>query len=130
VLGLLGPGSHGSTFGGNPLACAVGLEVIDILGDPKFLAAARDLGDRMEHKLKSLRSSAIREIRCAGPWAAIDVDPTLATGREVCEAVLARRVLIKDTHGSTVRIAPPLVADPNDVMWGCDQLAGALDDLA
>jgi ornithine--oxo-acid transaminase len=130
VLGLLGPGSHGSTFGGNPLACAVGLEVIDLLGDPDFLAAARNLGDLLEHKLNALRSSAIRRIRCAGPWAAIDVDPALATGRRICEALLARRVLVKDTHGSTVRIAPPLVADPDDVAWGCDQLAAALDDLA
>jgi ornithine--oxo-acid transaminase len=129
VLGLLGPGSHGSTFGGNPLACAVGLEVIDILSDPAFLASARQLGDLLERKLKSLPSSAIRNIRCAGPWAAVDVDPAVATGREICEALLARRVLVKDTHGSTVRIAPPLVADPDDVVWGCDQLAAALDDL-
>jgi ornithine--oxo-acid transaminase len=130
VLGLLGPGSHGSTFGGNPLACAVGLEVIEMLGEPDFLAASRRLGDLLENKLTAIQSSAIREVRCAGPWAAIDVDPTLATGREICEAALARHVLVKDTHGSTVRIAPPLVADRGDVAWGCDQLAAALDDLA
>jgi ornithine--oxo-acid transaminase len=130
VLGLLGPGSHGSTFGGNPLACAVGLEVIDILSDPDFLAAARDLGAVLEHQLNSLPSGVIRDVRCAGPWAAVDIDPSVATGRDICEALLARRVLVKDTHGSTVRIAPPLVASAGDVVWGCEQLAAALEGLA
>jgi ornithine--oxo-acid transaminase len=84
----------------------------------------------LARKLDAMPSYAIREIRCAGPWAAVDIDPSMGTGREICEAALARRVLIKDTHGSTVRIAPPLVADPDDVSWGCDQLAAALHDLA
>lgn len=121
VLGVLDPGSHGSTFGGNPLACAVAREVVAMLGTGEPQAAARMLGDHLESLLHSVPA---REVRVRGPWAGIDVHRR--SGREVCEALLERGVLAKETHGRTLRIAPPLTTAPDDLTWGIEQLARVL----
>ena len=115
VLGVISPGTHGSTFGGNPLAAAVGHEVCLMLETGEFQARASELGGRLEAGLLGLGSDAIREVRCRGLWAGIDLDPAVMTGRQLCDGLLAHHVLAKDTHGSTIRLAPPLVCSADDI---------------
>jgi ornithine--oxo-acid transaminase len=128
VLGVLHPGEHGSTFGGNPLAAAVGEAVVELLETGDYQRRAADLGRHLRARLDALVGFDVVEVRTAGLWAGIDVDPSLATGRRVCELMMARGVLAKDTHGSTVRLSPPLVVTPNEIDIAVDALVGALDD--
>ena len=124
VLGVLRPGEHGSTFGGNPLACAVGREVVRILGTGVFQQRARDLGVHLAARLATL--DGVVSFRVRGLWAGIDIDPAIGTGRHVCEVLAERGVLVKDTHGSTVRFAPPLVIEESELDWAIDQIAAVL----
>jgi ornithine--oxo-acid transaminase len=128
VLGVLRPGEHGSTFGGNPLACAVGSAVVGLLrtGEPQARAAA--LGERLHARLRALVGDGLVAVRGRGLWAGIDIDPARMTGRRVCERLAERGVLAKDTHGSTIRLAPPMVVEPDDLDWAVDQLAAVLAD--
>ncbi|MFD4995728.1 ornithine--oxo-acid transaminase [Streptomyces buecherae] len=127
VLGVYRPGEHGSTFGGNPLACAVALEVIDMLRGGEYQQRATELGEHLHRELAALAGGgAVREVRGRGLWAGVDIDPALGTGREVSERLMARGVLVKDTHGSTIRIAPPLVVSKEDLDWGLEQLRAVL----
>jgi ornithine--oxo-acid transaminase len=127
VLGVLTPGTHGSTFGGNPLACAVGLAVIDLLESGEPQARALELGDHLHTRLAAMVSDGLLVgSRGLGLWAGVDVDPVWGTGRDLSEALLARRVLVKDTHGSTVRIAPPLTITRDDLDRGLDAFTDAL----
>ena len=109
VLGVLQPGQHGSTFGGNPLACAVGRAVVGLLQTGEFQDRATLLGIRMRERLDQLVGRGVVGVRSRGLWAGVDIDPRLGTGRDVCEALARRHVLAKDTHGSTIRLAPPIV---------------------
>jgi ornithine--oxo-acid transaminase len=129
VLGVLHPGEHGSTFGGNPLAAAVGLAVVRMLDTGEFQKLARERGARLHSGLSQLVGRGVIAVRGAGLWAGIDIDPSLASGRVVCEALLARGVLAKDTHGSTIRLAPPLVVSDEDIDWAVKQLADVLAEL-
>jgi ornithine--oxo-acid transaminase len=129
VLGVFRPGEHGSTFGGNPLACAVGLEVIEMLRTGEYQQRATELGEHLHHELGLLTGTgAVQEVRGRGLWAGVDIDPAHGTGRQLSEKLMARRVLVKDTHGSTIRIAPPLVITKEDLDWGLDQLRTVLSD--
>jgi ornithine--oxo-acid transaminase len=122
VLGVLHPGNHGSTFGGNPLASAVGHAVVHLLQSGEMQERARLLGHTLTERLQKLVGRGVVAVRTRGLWAGIDLDPALMTGRELCERMLTRGVLVKDTHGSTVRLAPPLVVDEADLTWMADQL--------
>jgi ornithine--oxo-acid transaminase len=124
VLGVLGPGQHGSTFGGNPLAAAVGVTVVRMLAGGSWQARAATLGDRLHSRLSSV--DGLTAVRGRGLWAGLDVDPARATGREVCLRLVERGVLAKDTHGATLRLAPPLVIEPDEVDWLVDQVAAVL----
>lgn len=115
VLGVLTPGSHGSTFGGNPLAAAVGLEVVRMLAEGDMQRRALELGARLEAGLRRLLGRGLTDVRCAGLWAGVDIDPGVATAREVCLRLMAAGVLAKDTHGQTVRLAPPLVITEDEI---------------
>jgi ornithine--oxo-acid transaminase len=126
VLGVLKPGQHGSTFGGNPLACAVGHTVVDMLATGDFQRRAEELSVLLRERLESMIGHGVLAVRVRGLWAGIDIDPSVGTGREVCEALMARGVLAKDTHGSTIRLAPPLVISVEDLSWGLDQLAAVV----
>ncbi|MEV7673260.1 ornithine--oxo-acid transaminase [Streptomyces sp. NPDC007872] len=129
VLGVFRPGEHGSTFGGNPLACAVALEVIAMLRTGEYQERAADLGDHLHAELGLLvGGGAVEAVRGRGLWAGVDVAPSKGTGREISERLLDRGVLVKDTHGSTIRIAPPLVISKEDLDWGLEQLRGVLAD--
>jgi ornithine--oxo-acid transaminase len=129
VLGVLRPGQHGSTFGGNPLAAAVGLAVVELLATGEMQQRARSLGDRLLAGLRGLVGQGVLEVRGAGLWAGVDIDPALATGRAVCEALAERGVLVKDTHGSTIRFAPPIVASADDIDFAVEQLGQVLAEL-
>ncbi|WP_310157565.1 ornithine--oxo-acid transaminase [Phycicoccus sp. 3266] len=128
VLGVFTPGSHGSTFGGNPLAAAVGQAVVALLATGEFQERARRLGLLLGSGLRALVGHGLVAVRCRGLWAGIDIDPSLMTGREACHRLLERGVLAKDTHGSTVRLAPPLVIREAEVELLLDAVAGVLDD--
>ena len=90
---------------------------------------ASELGDRLQNGLRSLIGRGVTEVRGAGLWAGVDIEPTLATGREVCELLMARGVLVKDTHGSTIRFAPPIVVSADDLDFAVEQLAAVLEQL-
>ncbi|MFC7624717.1 ornithine--oxo-acid transaminase [Microlunatus sp. GCM10028923] len=128
VLGVLQPGQHGSTFGGNPLAAAVGSAVVELLETGEFQQRATELGVRLHDRLRGLIGSGVTAVRCAGLWAGVDIDPAIGTGRQLGERLLARGVLVKDTHGSTIRIAPPLVITADEIDFAVDQLAAALTE--
>jgi ornithine--oxo-acid transaminase len=123
VLGVLKPGEHGSTFGGNPLACAVGIAVVDLLRTGEYQERARELGAVLHEGLQSLVGRGVTAVRGRGLWAGVDIDPSLMTGRQACERLMANGVLAKDTHGSTIRLAPPLVVSEEDVRFVLAQLA-------
>ncbi|QNP76049.1 ornithine--oxo-acid transaminase [Streptomyces roseirectus] len=108
VLEVLRPGEHGSTFGGNPLAAAVGTAVVELLETGEFQSRATELGVVLREGLAGLVGRGVVGFRARGLWAGVDVDPALGTGREISERLMREGVLVKDTHGSTIRIAPPL----------------------
>ncbi|MFI2240013.1 ornithine--oxo-acid transaminase [Streptomyces chrestomyceticus] len=127
VLGVFRPGEHGSTFGGNPLACAVALEVLAMLRTGEYQQRATELGEHLHHELGLLvGGGAVDAVRGRGLWAGIDINPDLGTGRQISERLMERGVLVKDTHGSTIRLAPPLVITKEDLDWGLDQLRAVL----
>ncbi|MFF0909531.1 ornithine--oxo-acid transaminase [Microbacterium enclense] len=126
VLGVIRPGEHGSTFGGNPLATAVGLRVVEMLASGEFQTRAKALGEHLEANLRSLVGTGVTAVRIAGLWAGVDIDPAYGTGREIAEKMLARGVLVKDTHGQTIRIAPPLTIRATELDWAVEQLRHVL----
>jgi ornithine--oxo-acid transaminase len=120
VLGVLEPGQHGSTFGGNPLACAVGREVVAMLRTGEYQARAAALGEHMHARLAALPGDVVRTVRGRGLWAGVEF--ASLPGREVCERLAAAGVLAKETHGHTIRLAPPLVIGEADLDWGLDRI--------
>ncbi|SDF10808.1 ornithine--oxo-acid transaminase [Pseudonocardia oroxyli] len=123
VLGVLRPGQHGSTFGGNPLACAVGREVVRLV--PEVLPRTRRLGEVLHARLRAM--PGLTAVRGRGLWAGVDVHPEIGTGREVSERLARAGVLTKDTHGPTLRLAPPLVISEADLHTALDALERALN---
>ena len=130
VLGVLSAGQHGSTFGGNPLGSAVGHAVVKLLETGAYQERATALGAQLRARLDALVGEGVVSVRSRGLWAGVDIDPGLATGREVCERLAAHGVLVKDTHGSTIRLAPPIVITEDELHHGVDQLARVLQGLA
>jgi ornithine--oxo-acid transaminase len=126
VLGVLRPGEHGSTFGGNPLACAVGVEVVRLLATGEFQRRSAELGERLHAGLRALIGHGLVAVRGRGLWAGLDIDPALMTGRQACERLAERGVLAKDTHGSTIRLAPPIVVTAEEIDHAVAQLAEVL----
>jgi ornithine--oxo-acid transaminase len=130
VLGVLHPGEHGSTFGGNPLAAAIGTTVVSMLARGEFQARATALGAHLHRRLRQLIGHGVQEVRGLGLWAGVDVDPSLGTGKEISLRLADRGVLVKDTHGSTLRFAPPLVVTAQEIDWAVGQLAAVLREAA
>ena len=125
VMDVFQPGEHGSTFGGNPLACAIGIEVVRILATGEYQERAQALGVVLEERLRALPADRVSAVRVRGLWAGIDIIGR--TGRNVCEGLMRRGVLAKDTHGSTIRLAPPLMIERAHLDWAIDQLEAELD---
>ncbi|HSJ22571.1 MAG TPA: ornithine--oxo-acid transaminase [Nocardioidaceae bacterium] len=129
VMDVIVPGSHGSTFGGNPLAAAIGREVVAMLRTGELQERAVRLAAVLAEGLQGLVGHGLVGVRTRGLWAGVDVDPSLMTGRELCEALLTRGVLAKDTHGSTIRLAPPLVTTEDDIAFLVDAMRRALVEV-
>jgi ornithine--oxo-acid transaminase len=128
VLGVLHPGEHGSTFGGNPLAAAIGTTVVSMLATGEFQKRSTELGLHLHERLRGLIGHGVLGVRGLGLWAGVDIDPTLGTGKQLSLLLAERGVLVKDTHGSTLRFAPPLVISADEIDWAVDQFAAALAD--
>jgi ornithine--oxo-acid transaminase len=127
VLGVFGPGSHGSTFGGNPLACAVGRAVLELLASGEPQANAARLGSRLRAGLDAAAPRALSEVRSRGLWFGLDLDPRAGrSGRAVCEELLGAGVLAKDTHERTLRLAPPLTLTTAEADWLLERLLAVL----
>ncbi|MGE0216354.1 MAG: ornithine--oxo-acid transaminase [Mycolicibacterium sp.] len=126
VLGVLHPGEHGSTFGGNPLAAAVGGAVVDMLRRGEYQSRATELGAHLHARLHDLIGRGVVAVRGRGLWAGVDVVPALGTGKQVSHRLAERGVLVKDTHGSTLRFAPPLVITADEIDWAIDRFAEVL----
>jgi ornithine--oxo-acid transaminase len=129
VMNVFTPGSHGSTFGGSPLAAAVGLEALRVIEDEGLVENSRVLGTHMLERLTALASPALRTVRGRGLWVGADIDPRFAAARTVCERLLAKGVLSKDTHDTVVRLAPPLVITRRDLDWALDRFVEVILEL-
>lgn len=123
VLGVLKPGEHGSTFGGNPLACAVGRAVVRLLATGEFQERSRSLGAYLHAELNKLVGSGVAEVRGRGLWAGVEIAPGGPIGRAASEALSTRGVLCKETHASTLRVAPPLVITRDEIDLGVQAIA-------
>ncbi|SER31997.1 ornithine--oxo-acid transaminase [Lentzea xinjiangensis] len=123
VLGVLKPGEHGSTFGGNPLACAVGRAVVRLLETGEFQERSRELGAHLHAELNNLVGAGVAEVRGRGLWAGVEIAPGGPVGRAASEALSARGVLCKETHASTLRVAPPLVITRDEIDLGVRAIA-------
>src|SRR5262249_10206101 len=130
VMDVFTPGSHGSTFGGNPLAAAVGLEALHVIADEGLVEKSRVLGAHMLRRLRAMRSPAVTDVRGRGLWAGAEINPSVASAREVCERLLRKGVLSKDTHDTVVRLAPPLVIARDDLDDALDRFEAAVDEIA
>jgi ornithine--oxo-acid transaminase len=126
VMGVFTPGIHGSTFGGNPLACAVASAALDVLVEEKLVERAAELGAYFAEKLRGLRSPLIKEVRAIGLWAGIELEESAGGAREYCYALMERGMLCKETHTHTIRLAPPLVISQQQIDWAVEQLEEVL----
>ena len=130
VLGVFRPGEHGSTFGGNPIACAVGLEVLRLLRTGEYQQRSKDLGAWFLERLREEAPTSVTQVRGRGLWLGIELTPEAAPARAVCERLLELGILAKDTHETTVRLAPPLVVSRGDLEWALERIVNALAERA
>jgi ornithine--oxo-acid transaminase len=126
VMDVFTPGIHGSTFGGNPLACAVGIAALDVLLEEKLIERAAELGPHLDARLRAIRSPLVKETRSIGLWAGIELVPGAGGARKYCHALKDRGLLCKDTHVNTIRLAPPLVITREQLDWAVDQIEAVL----
>jgi ornithine--oxo-acid transaminase len=127
VLGVLRPGQHGSTFGGNPLACAVARAALAALTEEGMIENAERQGARFKSQLESIRCDSVREVRGRGLMLAIELHPEAGGAAQYCEELRHRGLLLKDTHDHTLRIAPPLIITSEEVDWACELIADVLN---
>lgn len=126
VLGVFRPGDHGSTFGGNPLACAVAREALRVLVDERLPERAAMLGERMMARLRTIHSSHVEQVRGKGLLVGVVLKREAGGARHFCEALKDRGVLAKETHEHVIRLAPPLVISEEDLDWALDQVEAVL----
>ena len=126
ILGLFKPGEHGSTFGGNPIACAIGIEVIKLLNTGEFQRNSAELGAWLIETLRERAPETVAEIRGRGLWVGIQLKDGCKPARAVCEELMREGVLCKDTHVTTIRLAPPLVVTKGDLEWALERIVPAL----
>jgi ornithine--oxo-acid transaminase len=126
VMKVIGPGEHGSTFGGNPLACAIGREVLAMVAEGEVQQRAATLGRRLLDGLRGAGLSKVKDIHGIGLWAGLELLPGELTTREACEMLLAEGLLCKDAHDTTVRLSPPLVIKEDEIDWALERIARVL----
>jgi len=129
VMDIFVPGTHGSTFGGNPLAAAIGLEALNILVDENLADRSMEMGTYMKGELNKLDSAMIDSVRGSGLFIGIEIDPALGSAREICERLMARGLLSKETHETVVRLAPPLIITKQQIDWAVEQISSVLQEL-
>ena len=129
VMDIFVPGTHGSTFGGNPLAAAVGTAALNILVEDQLADRSRDMGDYMLAELNKIDSGLIQDIRGAGLFIGVEIDPAKGTAREVCERLMDRGLLSKETHETVVRLAPPLIITREQIDWAITQIREVLQEM-
>jgi ornithine--oxo-acid transaminase len=129
VMGVFSPGDHGSTFGGNPLGAAIGLEALNILVEDELSQRSAELGDYLIAELRKIDSPLIREIRGRGLFVGMEIERSLGTARAVCEALMGRGLLSKETHETVVRLAPPLVIGKQEIDWALQQIRDVLAEM-
>lgn len=126
LMSVFTPGSHGSTFGGNPLANQIALKVLTLLEKGDLIANSALLGERLLKRLSAVQHPLIREVRGKGLWVGVEVNPAVASARHVCEKMLEFGVLSKETHETVIRFAPPLIITQEELDWGIDQFIKAV----
>jgi ornithine--oxo-acid transaminase len=126
VMGVFTPGSHGSTFGGNPLACAIADAALDVLVEERLIERSAELGPWMKAQLEAMNSPHIKQLRGIGLWFGIELHPEAGGARKFCEALQQEGMLCKETHKHTIRLAPPLVVEKADLEWALDRLTRVL----
>ena len=129
VMRVFTPGDHGSTFGGNPLAAAVGLEALNILVEERLAERSAELGEYLLAELAAIRSPLMLDLRGRGLFVGIEIDPALASAREICEALMQRGLLSKETHSTVVRLAPPLIISKAEIDWAVTQIREVLQEI-
>ena len=129
VMAVFRPGDHGSTFGGNPLGAAIGLEALNILVEDRLPERSREMGDYLMRRLAEIDSPLISDIRGKGLFVGIEIDPELATAREVCERLMDRGLLSKETHQTVVRLAPPLIVGREEIDWAVTRIREVLAEI-
>lgn len=122
VMEVFTPGDHGSTFGGNPLASAVGLEALNVLVEEKLAERSAEMGAYLLDKLHALKSPLVNDLRGKGLFIGIEIDSHKASAREVCEHLMAHGILSKETHETVVRLAPPLVITREQIDWAVERI--------
>ncbi|MDE0723496.1 MAG: ornithine--oxo-acid transaminase [Alphaproteobacteria bacterium] len=126
VMEVFTPGTHGSTWGGNPLACAIGKEAIAILVEDQLADRSEKLGAYLVQQLEAINTSLITEIRGAGLWVGVDIDTSKVEAKAVAKALLEKGILCKETHAKTLRLAPPLIITKAEIDWAIEQIKGVL----
>src|SRR5512140_2811627 len=126
VMDVLHPGEHGSTFGGNPLACAVARMALKVLVEEDMIGNAQRIGDRLQSSLAAIKADSVKEVRGRGLMIAVELHPEAGGARRVCEALQARGLLAKETHDHTIRIAPPLILTDDQAGWIAEQFRAVL----
>lgn len=129
VMSVFTPGDHGSTFGGNPLGAAIGLEALNILVEEDLPRRSAELGDHMLQAIRNIGSPLIREVRGRGLFIGVEIESSLGSARSVCETLMERGVLSKETHETVVRFAPPLVIDKDEIDWAVQQLEDVIREM-
>jgi len=129
VLGTLKPGQHGSTFGGNPLACAVARAALKVLTEEGMIENAAVQGEYLLQGLKDIRSNIVRDVRGRGLMLAVELHPEAGGARRYCEALRQSGILAKETHDHTIRLAPPLVIERDQIDWALERLTPVLSDM-
>jgi ornithine--oxo-acid transaminase len=129
VMSVFRPGDHGSTFGGNPLAAAVGLEALNILVEDELPQRSATMGAYLMDQLLAIDTPLIREIRGRGLFIGVEIDPALCSARQICEMLMDRGLLSKETHETVVRLAPPLIISQEEIDWAVTQIREVLGEI-
>lgn len=129
IMDVLTPGTHGSTFGGNPLAARIGLEALLMLEDGALVQNSKELGEMLLAGLRDLRSPFIKDVRGSGLWVGVEIDTSRISAREVCEQLMQHGILTKETHETVIRFAPPLIIDRQTLAWALEVIGQIFSDI-